>query len=249
MIYDQEVYLEKQNKAFRAVVIMEVVALAFAACSAYRISAKQVFEKRSAVASVRVAEFTDDEAVDLLVEASDEAMIVPVDDIVWTNAETAYRKSPSSDAKEVGTLDKYAQLVRNAETRTGWSRVVIEEKEYFVKNDVLIDELPFVVAPGVKGEYQLYALSQFEQFGWADSELQPLINLWNRESGWNPSSHNRSSGAHGIPQALPGRKMASEGSDWVTNGRTQIRWGLKYIRGRYGSPSRAWAHFQSRGWY
>lgn len=245
----QEVPVTEIRKPIQTLVIIEAVALVCAGYDAYRISAKQVFEKRSAVASVRVAEFTDEKAVDLLLEAYDDAMLVPADDVVWTKEETPYKTSPSSDAKDAGTLDKYAQLVRNAKTRTGWSRVVIEEKEYFVKNDVLIDELPFTVAPGAKGELQLYALSQFSQFGWADSELQPLINLWNRESGWNPNSHNRRSGAHGIPQALPGRKMASEGSDWSTNGRTQIRWGLKYIRGRYGSPSSAWAHFRSKGWY
>ena len=77
----------------------------------------------------------------------------------------------------------------------------------------------------------------------------PLIKLWDRESGWNPNSHNGSSGAHGIPQALPASKMASEGSDYMTNGNTQIRWGLSYIKNRYGSPSNAWGHFCSHNWY
>ena len=72
-------------------------------------------------------------------------------------------------------------------------------------------------------------------FGWDSSELEPLIYLWNRESGWNPNSHNKRSGAHGIPQALPAKKMASEGSDYYTNAEPQIRWGLKYIARRYGS--------------
>ena len=53
----------------------------------------------------------------------------------------------------------------------------------------------------------------------------------------------------GIPQSLPASKMASEGSDYYTNGKTQIRWGLKYIKGRYGSPSKAWVHSQQKGWY
>ena len=86
-------------------------------------------------------------------------------------------------------------------------------------------------------------------YGWEDSEMYSLIKLWDRESGWNPNSHNGSSGAHGIPQALPASKMASEGSDYYTNGNTQIRWGLNYIARRYGSPSNAWAHFCSSGWY
>ena len=102
---------------------------------------------------------------------------------------------------------------------------------------------------GKKGTYQKYALSLFSKYGWSNSELSPLIKLWNKESGWNPNAHNGSSGAHGIPQALPASKMASEGSDYMTNYKTQIRWGLKYIKGRYGTPSKAWKHFQNNNWY
>lgn len=86
-------------------------------------------------------------------------------------------------------------------------------------------------------------------YGWSEYDFDCLVKLWNRESGWNPNAHNSSSGAHGIPQSLPASKMASEGSDYYTNGETQIRWGLKYIAGRYGSPANAWAHLQQTGWY
>lgn len=86
-------------------------------------------------------------------------------------------------------------------------------------------------------------------YGWSEYDFECLVKLWNRESGWNPNAHNKSSGAHGIPQSLPASKMASEGSDYYTNGETQIRWGLKYIKNRYGSPSNAWAHSQQKGWY
>ena len=86
-------------------------------------------------------------------------------------------------------------------------------------------------------------------YGWSEYDFDCLVKLWNRESGWNPNAHNKSSGAHGIPQSLPASKMASEGSDYYTNGYTQIRWGLKYIKGRYGSPANAWAHSQKTGWY
>lgn len=81
------------------------------------------------------------------------------------------------------------------------------------------------------------------------AEFDCLVALWNKESRWNVYSHNTSSGAYGIPQALPGTKMASAGADWATNPDTQIRWGLGYIKGRYGSPCAAWAHSQSVGWY
>ena len=86
-------------------------------------------------------------------------------------------------------------------------------------------------------------------YGWTEDDFNALVNLWNRESGWNVNCYNSYSGATGIPQALPGNKMASEGDDWQTNGETQIRWGLKYIQGRYGSPSGAWGHFLSHNWY
>ncbi len=78
---------------------------------------------------------------------------------------------------------------------------------------------------------------------------RPLVSLWNVESGWNVTASNPSSGAYGIPQALPGSKMASAGADWQTNGATQIRWGLGYIKSVYGSPCAAWGHEQADGWY
>ena len=86
-------------------------------------------------------------------------------------------------------------------------------------------------------------------YGWGQDQFSCLDSLWNAESGWNVSASNPSSGAYGIPQALPGSKMASAGPDWQTNAATQIRWGLGYIQGLYGSPCGAWGHEQSTGWY
>jgi len=98
--------------------------------------------------------------------------------------------------------------------------------------------------------YQNYAHDLvINKYGWSEYDFQCLVKLWNRESGWNPNAHNKSSGAHGIPQSLPASKMRSEGADYYTNGYTQIRWGLKYIKDRYGSPSKAWQHSQRKGWY
>ncbi|GAA0356343.1 lytic transglycosylase domain-containing protein [Actinoallomurus spadix] len=76
-----------------------------------------------------------------------------------------------------------------------------------------------------------------------------LVKLWNRESSWNHKAHNPWSGAYGIPQALPGKKMRSAGKDWKTNPATQIKWGLKYIKGRYKTPCGAWSHMRRTGWY
>ncbi len=89
-----------------------------------------------------------------------------------------------------------------------------------------------------------------KKFGWTSTaQYSCLVNLWHRESHWNHKAHNRYSGAHGIPQALPGSKMASAGADWRTNPRTQITWGLGYIKARYGTPCGAWNSFQRKGWY
>jgi hypothetical protein len=76
-----------------------------------------------------------------------------------------------------------------------------------------------------------------------------LVPLWMGESGWRVNAENVSSGAYGIPQSLPGSKMATAGSDWRTNPVTQIKWGLGYIQERYGSPCGAWGFKQGHGWY
>ncbi|MEV7973381.1 ubiquitin-like domain-containing protein [Cellulomonas sp. NPDC089187] len=85
--------------------------------------------------------------------------------------------------------------------------------------------------------------------GWGDDQFSCLLQLWNKESGWRVNAENRSSGAYGIPQALPGSKMASVAADWRTNPATQITWGLNYIAGRYSTPCGAWSASQAKGWY
>jgi hypothetical protein len=85
--------------------------------------------------------------------------------------------------------------------------------------------------------------------GWSSAQFTCLDSLWTRESGWNYQATNPSSGAYGIPQALPGSKMGASGSDWKTNPVTQMRWGLDYIADRYGNPCGAWSHSESVGWY
>ncbi|MCD5347386.1 hypothetical protein PX701_07340 [Agromyces sp. H3Y2-19a] len=86
-------------------------------------------------------------------------------------------------------------------------------------------------------------------YGWGDGEFQCLDQLWQKESGWSYTAMNGSSGATGIPQALPGSKMATMGADWQTNAATQIAWGLDYISRSYGSPCSAWSHSQAVNWY
>ena len=126
-----------------------------------------------------------------------------------------------------------------------------DEKEEYTKTVVSNNTYKSSpVVTGTKVDYKAYAYDLvLNQYLGSESDYKALVNLWERESNWNANAHNKSSGAHGIPQSLPASKMSSEGSDYYTNGYTQIRWGLKYIKERYGSPSAAWQHFQNKNWY
>jgi hypothetical protein len=99
------------------------------------------------------------------------------------------------------------------------------------------------------GSAQAIAYDMLLARGWDQQEYECLVALWTRESNWNVYAHNPSSGAYGIPQSLPGEKMASAGADWKTNPATQITWGLGYIAARYGTPCGAWEHSERKGWY
>ncbi|MCG2798862.1 MAG: ubiquitin-like domain-containing protein [Cellulomonas sp.] len=134
--------------------------------------------------------------------------------------------------------------------RTAVASVVTTEPVTRVEH---IGTAEVAVAPAVTnvdpGSAQAVAQSMMASHGWDDAEFACLVALWNRESGWRVNAENKSSGAYGIPQALPGSKMASAGADWQTNAATQITWGLGYISGRYGTPCSAYQHLQSSGWY
>ena len=104
-------------------------------------------------------------------------------------------------------------------------------------------------APAPAGSAQQTAMGMLGSYGWSSGQFSCLVSLWNQESGWNVYATNPASGAYGIPQALPGSKMASAGADWQTDAATQIRWGLSYIKSLYGSPCGAWAHEEADGWY
>jgi len=108
---------------------------------------------------------------------------------------------------------------------------------------------PSAAAPAPSGSPQQIAQAMLASFGWSSSQFSCLDPLWAHESGWSVTAYNAGSGAYGIPQALPGSRMASAGPDWQTSAATQIRWGLEYIKGTYGSPCAAWDHEQATGWY
>jgi hypothetical protein len=98
---------------------------------------------------------------------------------------------------------------------------------------------------------QAYARSVLGNYGWGDDQFGCLVSLWTQESGWRANALNSSSGAYGIPQALPANKLAAAGADWRTNAQTQVNWGLAYIKSSYGTPCGAWNHEMSVNphWY
>ncbi len=150
------------------------------------------------------------------------------DDTEPQAAELGERTAPvsrSADRRQAADPDKEAALADD--------RVAAVSGE-----ETLSDSDPRDIARALLGEYGFSS----DQFGCLDS-------LYTRESGWNVTADNPTSSAYGIPQSLPGSKMASAGADWATNPVTQIRWGLGYIQDRYGSPCGAWAHSESVGWY
>lgn len=215
----------------------------------YNVLMRKAANSYAVICEVKSEEF--DEISKHAFKVARERIVEEMDEYLWTTEEVPYRTGPDESYDEAGKIDAEKMVNRTGMTKNEWSRVKIEDEEYYIISSKLTDETPIsaLLWSGEKGEYQKYALSLFPDFGWSDKELEPLINLWNKESRWNPNAHNRSSGAHGIPQSLPASKMASEGSDYYTNANTQIRWGLKYIARRYGSPSAAWSYFLSHNSY
>ena len=105
------------------------------------------------------------------------------------------------------------------------------------------------VGPPSPGSNKAIARQLLAKRGWGSSaQYSCLVQMWDRESGWQTDASNPS-GAYGIPQALPGSKMAAAGSDWQTNATTQITWGLDYIAERYGTPCDAWSFWQAHDYY
>ncbi len=101
----------------------------------------------------------------------------------------------------------------------------------------------------LEGTPKEVALNLFPDHGWDEDQFSCLDKLWTKESRWKVTADNPTSSAYGIPQALPGNRMASYGSDWRTNPVTQIKWGLDYIEDAYGTPCEAWAHSRAKNWY
>jgi hypothetical protein len=140
----------------------------------------------------------------------------------------------------------------NTITRDGYA-VTEKPKPIPVPVVVAVEKKQSFTAPSAAvanpGSAQAYAYDAVAARGWGEDQYNCLVSLWQKESGWRVNAQNGSSGAYGIPQALPGSKMATAGADWATNAGTQIEWGLGYISGRYGTPCGAWAKSEVSGWY
>lgn len=166
----------------------------------------------------------------------------------------------------VTVVDPYSGTMASAKTMQIFSESeMAETQNYLAQEDQVIsferggfkivtggDAVAMFVQLAVApepGTAKAYAFEQLVKRGYGEDQYSCLVKLWTRESNWRVTAKNPSSGAYGIPQSLPAVKMATEGADYLTNHETQIRWGIKYIQSRYGSPCGALSHSDRKGWY
>jgi len=163
-------------------------------------------------------------------------VLVTVVDPYGGSGSSAYAYFETSD--EEAQFFQYTTSQTISYARGGWEIVTGDEAVHIANAET----------PPI-GTIQQFAYDLVASYGWGRDQYSCLVALWNRESRWRVNAYNSSSGAYGIPQALPGAKMASMGSDWQTNPETQIRWGVNYIKNRYQSPCGAFAHSNKFNWY
>jgi len=221
---------------------------------------KEVIENKTAIIEQKTEEITK-LSNDIKLYDGVKNNIDSITKTVYTNKTTVLKDKASDDSKniseyvintqlrKIGTEGKYTIILSDDGSFHYINSDDLSNEKTIIKKQVLPSPVSYKKATGNTKVYQDYAYSLFASYNWSDEDLLCLINLWNRESGWNPYATNSSSGAYGIPQSLPASKMAAFGSDYLTNYKTQIQWGLNYISNRYGSPTNAWAHFQSHNWY
>ena len=141
-------------------------------------------------------------------------------------------------------------LDRQALARTVKAAALSSTSGAAVTGSVSINPVVAAVKAAVtKGDPKAIAMALMPSFGFSTSDFSCIDQIWTQESGWNVHADNPSSGAYGIPQALPGSKMASAGADWQNDAATQIKWGLGYIKASYGTPCNAAAFKLAHGWY
>jgi hypothetical protein len=153
--------------------------------------------------------------------------------------------------RQAAPLSQAAQPARAAQPATGQSDATWAQHAYLVRLTAVRHAIAQRQASkkAAAGSPRQLAQAMLGSFSWSSAQYSCLDPLWAHESGWSTTAENAGSGAYGIPQALPGSRMASAGADWQTSAATQIKWGLDYIKGTYGSPCGAWAHEEATGWY
>ena len=178
---------------------------------------------------------------------------VTVDEEVSFETETikdADRPTSYKEVKTPGTKGSrsvtYEVTVQDGQEVARTEIASLVTKEPVKQVEVVGSKLPTPTNPT---EAQALGHQMMLDFGYGEDQWPCLYNLWMRESGWRTTAGNVSSGAYGIPQALPASKMAVYGADYLTNASVQITWGLNYIKGRYSTPCGAWDSFQAQGWY
>lgn len=181
--------------------------------------------RRTALAAAAVL------AVGAVVATVSVAQLAAADQLV----EPTLAKATSGQTQRIGTLAEVLEL-----------RAAHAAEVASVQAAQAAQAAYLLTPAGAQATAQSMAASQY---GWGDDQFSCLVSLWNRESGWNVNSYNADSGAAGIPQALPGDKMAIIAPDWQTNPATQIAWGLAYISSSYGTPCSAWNHSEGYNWY
>jgi len=164
--------------------------------------------------------------------------VIPAGDIAAAAPLSSFTVTGSTD-----DLAAYRQALLSKQT------VAIEVTNATIKalHDQRVQELGY--EPTTTDPRDIARQIMVNKYSWGEDQFSCYNNIIMRESKWIVSADNPHSSAYGIPQALPGKKMAAFGADWRTNPATQIRWGLDYVHDRYGTPCGAWSFKRGHGWY
>ena len=187
--------------------------------------------------------------------ASAETLTFAVDGLT-SSASTEQSKTEQEDAARVAAdrsatnAQRSVAAARSAEREKIKAAALAKARKAAAEKAARAAERKRVIANAQK-DPKAAARMLMPEYGFSESQWPCLDRLWIGESDWNYKAENSSSGAYGIPQSLPGRKMATVASDWRTNPVTQIKWGLDYIKRSYGSPCNALDFWNSRSphWY
>jgi len=155
----------------------------------------------------------------------------------------------AAGAPRLSVTDQLARPVAGAENQQGHDTLVQHAFRLRLTQARAAIAQRQAAVSSASGSPRQIARAMLGSFGWSSGQFSCLDPLWEHESRWSVTAANPGSGAFGIPQALPGSRMASAGPDWQTSAATQITWGLRYIRDTYGSPCAAWSHEQATSWY